>query len=388
MKRVSKAAWAAGIAGVVIVAVLGMRTVASQGAALEAAHGGAAAAPSAEPGVVQYPANAPQLASLRIATAAATPMPVAEPVNGRIAYDESRTARISSPVLGRVLALRAEVGDRVARNAPLLELDSPDLASADADWSKAQADEVRKRLAFERSRNLFANEVIARKDFEQAEADYRQATAETQRARLRMKNLQSTGRENGRFALKSPIAGVVADRQANPGMEVRPDQPNPLFVVTDIEHLWVVADVPERSIGNIKPGQAVSIETDAFTGERFSGTVDRVGVALDPVTHRLQVRCSVPNPAHRLRPEMFARVAFLISGEHRAILLPNTSLVVDGIHSHVFVETRPGRFERRRVRVALKGNANSYIDAGIAPGERVVTEGALRLNAEVSGNAR
>jgi cobalt-zinc-cadmium efflux system membrane fusion protein len=388
MKRISKAAWAAGIAGVVIVTVLGMRTVASQGAALEVARGGAALAAPAEPGVVQFPASAPQLSSLRIAIAAATPMPVAEPVNGRIVYDESRTARISSPVLGRVLALRAEVGDHVARNAALLELDSPDLAGADADWSKARADEVRKRLAFERSRNLFANEVIARKDFELAEADYRQATAETQRARLRMKNLQSTGLENGRFALRSPIAGVVADRQANPGMEVRPDQPNPLFVVTDIEHLWVVADVPERSIDDIKPGQAVSIETDAFTGERFPGTVDRIGVALDPVTHRLQVRCGVPNPTRRLRPEMFARVAFLTSGEHRAIQLPNTSLVVDGIHSHVFVETRPGRFERRRVRVALKGNANSYIDTGIAPGDRVVTEGALLLNAEVSSNAR
>jgi cobalt-zinc-cadmium efflux system membrane fusion protein len=386
MKRMSKAAWAACIAGVAVASVLGMRAVASHGAAPEAAP--ASAVPASEPGVVQFPPNAPQLSSLRVVTAASTPMPVAEPVNGRITYDESRTARISSPVLGRVLALRAEVGDRVARNAPLLELDSPDLASADADWSKAQADEARKRLAFERSRNLFGNEVIARKDFEQAEADYRQASAETHRTRLRMKNLQATGRENGRFALKSPIAGVVADRQANPGMEVRPDQPNPLFVVTDIEHLWVIADVPERSIGNIKPGQAISIETDAFSGERFAGTVDRVGVALDAATHRLQVRCSLPNPTRRLRPEMFARVAFLTSGDHRAVQLPNTSLVVDGLYSHIFVETKKGRFERRRVSVALKGNTNSYIDAGVTAGERVVTEGALLLNAEVAGNAK
>jgi cobalt-zinc-cadmium efflux system membrane fusion protein len=386
MKHKSKAAWAGGIAMMVAVAVMGMRALATHTEA-NAAADSRPAAPT-EPGVVQFPPHAPQLSSLRIVAATATPMPVAEPVNGRIVYDESRTARISSPVLGRVLALHAEVGDSVARNAVLLDLDSPDLASADADWRKAQADESRKRLAFERSRKLFENEVIARKDFEMADADYRQAAAETQRASLRMKNLHASGRENGRFGLTSPIAGVVADRQANPGMEVRPDQANPLFVITDIEHLWVIADVPERSIGDIRPGQAVSIETDAWNGERFPARVDRVGIALDPTTHRLQVRCTVSNPARRLRPEMFARIAFLSDGARSAIQLPNASLVVEGIYSHVFVETRPGRFERRRVRVALKGNSSSYIDAGIKPGERVVTEGALLLNAEASTNAR
>lgn len=339
------------------------------------------------PGIVKFAPGAPELSALRIEPVAAIPMPVTYPVNGRIAYDENVTARVSSPILGRVVRVQAEIGDRVGRNADLLELDSPDLASADADWRKGQADERRKKLALERARNLLDNEVIARKDYELAQADYLQALAETRRAALRMKNLNASGNENGRFALKAPIAGVVADKQVNPGLEVRPDLPNPLFVITDIGRLWVVADVPERSVAAIKPGQAVSIETDAYPNERFAATVDRVGLALDPATRRVQVRCAVQNLQHKLKPEMFARVFFLADGGKKGVRVPNTSLIADGLHSYVFVEKQPATFERRAVTTTLKGSDSSFIE-GVSGGERVVTEGALLLNSEAAGDAQ
>lgn len=339
-------------------------------------------------GIVSFPAGAPQLSSLRVAAVSEAPMPIAAPVNGRIAYDENVTARVSSPIPGRVTALHAEVGDNVARNAVLLDIDSPDLASAEADWQKSEADTVRKKMAFERAKNLFENEVIARKDYESAEADYRQAVAETKRAHLRMKNLNASGNENGKFGLKAPITGVIADKQVNPGLEVRPDLPNPLFVITDISRLWVIADVPERSVAGIKPGQAVRIETDAYPNEHFTARVDRVGLALDPNTRRVQVRCSIQNAEKKLKPEMFARVFFLADGERKGVQVPNTGLIADGIYNYLFVEKQPGVFEKRRVNVALKGSESSFIDDGIAGGERVVTEGALLLNSEAASDAQ
>ncbi|MBA5690766.1 efflux RND transporter periplasmic adaptor subunit, partial [Rugamonas apoptosis] len=84
-------------------------------------------------------ANAPQWSSLKVSALAAGALPVAEPVNGRLTYDENRTARVSSPIAGRVTALRAEPGDSVRRGAVLASLDAPDLATAQADWRKAQA---------------------------------------------------------------------------------------------------------------------------------------------------------------------------------------------------------------------------------------------------------
>jgi cobalt-zinc-cadmium efflux system membrane fusion protein len=372
-------------AGIVlaVAAVVGVRQV-------EASREAAAIVPvkeKREPGVVRFAAGAPQLSMLRIMPAEVFPLPVAEPVSGRITYDENVTARVSSSIAGRVVKIAAEIGDRVPRNAVLAQIDSPDLASAEADWRKAQADETRKKLAWDRSKDLYEHEVLARKDYESAQADYQQAVAETRRAVLRMKNLNASGVENGVFNLRTPIAGIVADRQINPGLEVRPDLQNPLFVITDIQRLWVIADVPERSIGNIKPGQDVSIETDAYPDERFEARVDRVGIALDPGTRRVQVRCTVANPKAKLKPEMFVRIHFLADGSKKAVRLPNTALFVEGIHTHAYVEKSPGVFEKRRVTVALRDSTESYIDSGIAAGERVVTEGALLLNSEASGGA-
>jgi len=354
------------------------------------------AAPKPSSGELTFGPNAPQLSSLKISATQSVPLPVSAPVNGRVAYDENRTARISSPIAGRVLSLGAEPGDKVAQGAVLAVLDSPDLATAQADWSKAEADEAHKKAGFERAKLLFDGEVLARKDYESAEADYRQAAAETRRAAQHLKSLNAAGQADGNFSLRSPIAGLLAEKQINPGLEVRPDLPNALFVVTDLSHLWVLVDVPERSAAAIHTGQAVAIETDAYPDQRFAATVERVGLTLDPGTRRIQVRCVVDNPDFKLKPEMFARVSFLAAADAKdgkgatamAIQLPNTSLFVEGMYDFVFVETKPGTFVKRRVGVALRGRDSSFVDRGLKAGERVVTEGAFLLNAEDTANAQ
>jgi membrane fusion protein, heavy metal efflux system len=356
--------------------------------ASQAPHAATPAAPKPAPDSISFDANAPQWSSLKVSALASGALPVAEPVNGRITYDENRTARVSSPIAGRVTALRAEAGDSVRRGAVLASLDAPDLATAQADWRKAQADEGRKRMAYERAQALFGGEVLARKDYESAQADLAQASAETRRAAQRLSNLNAGPHDDGSFGLRSPIDGVVAERQLNPGQEVRPDLPNPLFVVTDLRHLWLVVDVPERGAGAIAAGQAVALETDAYPGVQFEARVERVGQTLDPVTHRIQVRCAVDNADLRLKPEMFARVSFMArDGAHHAVQLPNSALFVEGRYEYVFVETHPGRFQKRRVGIALRGHDSSYADAGLHGGERVVTEGAFLLNAEVAAHA-
>lgn len=342
-----------------------------------------------QPGEVKFAPNAPQLSLIKVATVSEVQLPVSEPVNGRITYDENVTARVASPIAGRVLSSHVEVGDEVQRGTVLADIDSPDFATAEADWRKAQADELRKKLAFDRAKTLFDGEVIARKDYESAEADYQQAKAETKRASLRMKSLNASGKENGEFSLKSPISGMVADKQINPGLEVRPDLPTPLFVVTDLDRLWVMVDVPEKNAAAIHSGQAVTLETDAYPDERFAATVDRVGLVLDPGTRRIQVRCSVKNSSRKLKPEMFARVSFLADDHGKsAIPVPNTSLFIDGLYSYVFVEKQDGVFVKQRVNVVMKGHEISFVDAGLANAERIVTEGAFLLNAEVAGDAQ
>ncbi len=341
-----------------------------------------------QPGTIKFAPNAPQLSALKIAVAEEIPLPISDMVNGRITYDENLTSRVTSPILGRVIALHAEIGDKVQRGTVLVDIDSADLATAEADWRKAQADELRKKLSYDRAKTLFDGEVVARKDFESADADYLQSKAETKRAHLRMKSLNASGKEDGRFGLPSPISGIVADKQINPGLEVRPDLPNPLFTISDLSHLWVIVDLPENTAANIHTGQLIRIETDAYPGESYTGKVTLVGLTLDPNTRRVQVRCAIDNRDKKLKPEMFARVSFIADdGAKKAIPLPNTSIFVDGLSSYVFVETQTGTFEKRRVNIKVKGYEKSYVESGLTKNERVVTEGAFLLNAEVASDA-
>ncbi len=341
-----------------------------------------------EPGIVSFKPGDPQLASLRSERVTAEAMPAADPVNGRLVYDENLTARISSPIAGRVVVLRAGVGDPVQRGAALIDIVSPELATAEAEFAKASSEAARQRLAYERAKNLHEHDVIARKEFEAAEADYRQAQADVRRTSLRMRNLQASGHENGKFRLRSPLSGLVVERNVNPGQEVRPDLQAPLFVVTDVSQLWVLVDVPEKSLSHVKTGQTVSIETDAWPNEHFSARVERMGVAVDPVTRRVQVRCSIMNRDRKLKPEMFARVSFMADSEHKGIRVPNTSLVTEGLYVYVFVEKTPGTFEKRKVNLALRGNDHSFIESGLREGEQVVIEGALLLNSEAQADVQ
>ncbi len=345
-----------------------------------------ASAVRASADTLRFDPNAPQLTFLKIQPAEAFPEPLVESLNARIAYNDNRTARIFSPIAGRVMKIAAELGQRVKSGDELLVIDSPDFAQAASDRAKADADLARKKIAYERAKELFDIKGLARRDLEAAEGDFLQAEAEAQRARARMKNLKSDAiNTSGQFVLRSPVSGIVSERQVNAGSEVRPDATVPLFVITDPKQLWVLVDLPERQLDKVVVGQPVSVEVDAYPGESFSGTVAVVGETLDPVTRRIQVRCDVDNKSGRLKPEMFARVTPVARTESTMPRVPNTALFTQGLYTFLFVETAPGVLQRRKVTLSLQGRDFTYIKEGLHAGERVVTSGALLLNSELAG---
>ena len=345
-------------------------------------------APSKPPNQVQFAEGAPQLSALKVESVAEAPLPIAEPLNGKVGFDENVTARVTSPIAGRITALPVAAGDSVKLGEVLARIDAPDLAAAVADVRKAEADEARKGLAMERAQKLLDAEVLARKDFEASAADLAQAQAETRRARLRLKNLApGAGPEEGGLVLRSPVTGVVAERRATPAMEVQPGAPEPLFVVSDLKRLWVLVDLPERYLGRIKPGLPVNVTVAAYPGESFRGTVARIGQVVNSDTRRVQVRCDLANLEGLLKPEMHARVYLLSSDARTAIRIPNDALVTEGLYSFVFVESRHGVFVKRKVDLAVQDREYSYLRSGLAVGERLVVGGALLLQSELASGS-
>jgi len=327
--------------------------------------------------------GSPQLTSVKVEAVSEIPVPVTEPLNGKIVFDENRTARIVSPVAGRAITIKAQVGDTVKAGQTLLVMDSPDVGGAVADVRKAQADMQLKQQALERSRMLVDHGVLAKKEVEVAQADWATSRAESERAAARLKNLGVSISANDNYALRSPIAGMVVDRKINPGSEVRPDNTDPLFIVTDPNYLWASIDLPERELSRISQGQKLSVQVDAYPDEVFSGEVKTIGVMVDPTTRRIPVRCVVESKG-KLKPEMYARITPLDTSQHRVIRLPNSALITEGLYSYVFVEERPLHFKKRKVMLDLQRREYATVKEGLKPGERVVVVGAILLNSDLS----
>lgn len=320
-------------------------------------------------------------------------------IPGELTVNEDRTARLGAPGRGRVLAVRAQPGQQVARGQVLVTLQSAEAGMAQSDVAKASA-EVRSRRAGAqyaasargRAERLLALKAIPRQDYEraiaddeQAQAALSQATSELRRARSTAQQMGAAGASsNGETVLRSPLPGVVLERSAQPGAVVEAGAP--LVVVTDPGTLWLQIKAAEAQTGLFRRGSALTFRVPAYPLERFTARIDAVGAGLDPATRTLGVRATVANTNGRLKPSMLATVEVEGGARVSAMLLPADAVqLVDG-KPNVFV-ARPdakggARFERRVVELGSRSGGQVAVTRGLSPGEVVVVAGAFAVKAE------
>jgi len=313
--------------------------------------------------------------------------------SGKVTFDDRRVSHVFSPVTGRVTRIDAELGAKVKKGQALATLDSPDLGLASADFAKAQADLTAAEHDYARQKDLEKIGAVARKDYEMAEDNVRKARAELERARQKAR-LLSAGGAGGAvgqgFVLRSLIDGEVVNRTVNPGMEVQGQYSGggavELFTVGDLDQVWVIADAFEMDLSRIKPGEKVSIKVVAYPDDKpFEGTVDWVSGTLDPATRTARVRCVIPNPDHKLKPEMFATVSIAATGTKK-LAIPRNAVLRLGDQSVVYIALGAGpegkmRFERRPVTVDEDESGDLVpVLRGLQQGESVVASGAVLLS--------
>ena len=297
--------------------------------------------------------------------------------------NEDRTVRISSPVTGRVRVLDAAPGAFVRPGSPLAHIVSGDLAQAVSDLAKANAVLASAEANRTRTRDLYDHQVASRKDLEQAETDATQARAEALRARARIEQLGSApSGMSGEYVLRSPIAGEVIERNANPGMEVRPDLGTTLFTVSDLSTLWLTANLYQKDLVNVRPGARLVFRSDALSGRTFDSRVTYVSNALDPLTRTAVLRAVLPNPDHALRTMETGDAHLYVRDAQPSLVVPTRAIVTHGDGSVVFVETTPNHFVRRTVELGDDDGESTVILSGVNPGERVVVDGSILLDGE------
>ncbi len=303
-------------------------------------------------------------------------------IAARLQADPTRVVRVFPPLGGRLLTVEVRPGDRVRQGQTLATLVSSELGAARADYQKARADAEVKEKGLRRSSLLYENQVLSEKEYQQAQAELEMAQAELERARARLHILgvdpESSSDE---MRVRAPRTGAVLDVGAAPGeLSKSLDSPAPLCTLADLSVIWAVGDVYEKDLASLKVGEPAEVVVNAYPGRKLRGAVAALSDVMDPVTRTLKVRVVLSNPGWRLKPEMFAAIR-LMRSVPQGIVIPASAVLREGSTASVFVEKSPGRFERRRVTLGRALDQQVEVISGLKPGETVITEGALLLQA-------
>lgn len=323
--------------------------------------------------------------------------------DGQIAADDDRTTQMFSPFSGRIARIFVKPGDVVRRGQPIYSIAASELVQGRSDLATAAAGvaSARKALATAeanaaRQQALFAVQGAAERDVQQSQADLASAranlaTSEAQlaaaRGRLSILGIglgSATRGAKNEAIVRSPIAGTVISRQAGIGQYVESAAAGagtPLFTISDLAHVWLVANIREADAAKLRRGAALAVQVPAFPNRTFAGRVYYVAPIVDPNTRRIAVRAQIDNGDGALRPNMFATAHLSEGPTTSAVTVPAQAVLYEGNDAHVWV-AHPERhsLSLRQIKTGTSTGALVTVTQGLMPGERVVSAGSVFID--------
>jgi cobalt-zinc-cadmium efflux system membrane fusion protein len=306
---------------------------------------------------------------------------------GTVAFNGDRSTQVLSPVSGPATRVIGAPGMVVHRGDPLAYVSSPDFASAVADYRKAQSAYRNAKRIATRDSALFANDALARAELEQAQTDLAAAEADVDAAVESMRALgvdeaQIQAVKEGKSAsisaiVRAPIDGTIVEKLIAQGQLLQAGS-TACFTIADLSTMWVLANVYANDLPEVSVGQPADIVTDVSRAA-IPGRVDYIASLADPGTKAVQVRILAPNNNHVLRRDMFVTVQIKSSTEHRGMLVPVSAVLRDEQNLPFVFVAAGNAFGRRRITLGTRVGDQYEASAGLAPGDRVVAEGALFL---------
>jgi cobalt-zinc-cadmium efflux system membrane fusion protein len=303
-------------------------------------------------------------------------------VTGVVSPDVSRNIPVISLASGRVVEIHARIGDTVEKGQLLVRIQSADIAQAFSDNQQAVADETLARAQYERAKLLFEKGATAQKDLEVAEdAEAKAAiTVRTTLSRLRILGADPD-HPTALIDIAAPVSGVITEQNvtASAGVKTLDNSPN-LFTISDLSNVWILCDVYENDLPNVRLGEYVDIHLNAYPSQVLKGRISNIGPILDPNTRTAKVRLEVPNPG-MLRMGMFVTATFHGLTKETHATVPAAAVLHLHDRDWVYVPIEGGRFQRVGVTGGpmLAGNMQEIL-SGLEPGQRVVSNALVLQN--------
>jgi membrane fusion protein, heavy metal efflux system len=295
-------------------------------------------------------------------------------VTGTVTPDVARAVPVISIATGRVVEIDARLGDTVEKGQVLLKVQSADIAGAFSDYRKAVADEQLAHTQLERAKLLYDKGAIALNDLQVAQdtEDKARVDVETTAERLRVLGNPNLDQPTGIVEIRAPISGVITDQQVTnaagvPGL----GSPNP-FTISDLSYVWVVCDVYENDLVNVRLGEKAEIRLNAYPDQVLSGTISNIGPVLDPNIRTAKVRIEVRNPG-LMRTGMFVTATFYGRQKQKVAAVPATAILHLHDRDWVYIPMNDHQFRRAEVIGGdmLPNNLQEVV-SGLVPGQPVV----------------
>jgi len=307
---------------------------------------------------------------------------------GKVEANADRIAHVSPRISGKIVSVKASLGDSVAAGQVLATLDSVELGEALSRYQQSKTKLALAQSNMDRVKILVDKKIAARKEILQAETDYRMAQTElsTDEERLMLYGVSAASLKGEQkrplLPVRSPIGGIITEKHAIVG-ELS-DPATSLYTVADLSSVWVMVDIHEKDLAKVRRGQNATVVVGAFPDMKFRGRINYLADVVDEGTRTVKARVEVANPGRKLKPEMFATVELAMAGDAPPVLaVPEDAVQELNGKKVVFVAESDTEFASRDVALGRASGGMVEVLSGVKEGERYAAKGAFLLKSEV-----
>lgn len=291
---------------------------------------------------------------------------------GQITVNKDRVYKVFPAASGVITDVYVRLGDRVKKGQVLATVQSPDIAEFNRDKRSALAEKSIAERNLKLAESLHESGVYSMRDLLEAQKTLENIEAEISHLNKRQAVL---GIANGdsEYTIKAPESGFVVERNINPGLNLRNDDGH-VFEISDLGKVWVVANISESDIRNIKLNADAKITTLAYPDKEIAGKIVRLSNTIDPQKRTMEAIIELPNPDYLLKPGMFANIEVRVENEALELSIHSNSLLFDNNKHYAVVLKSPCNIEARAVSISSRNADRVFIQAGVEEGEIIISD--------------
>ena len=297
---------------------------------------------------------------------------------GKVTFNEDKVVKLFPLVSGLVKEVKVVSGDYVEKGQTLAVIKSTEMAGVENDLVTVQSNLAIAQKNLSATEDMYKGGIVSEKEYISAQKEFLKAQSDLNRVQ-NIINIYGGAHQSSEYIVKSPISGYIVEKFITPNTQIRPDNSNNMFTVSDLKNIWVIANVYETDISKINIDEPVEITTISYPDKIFTGKIDKIYNVLDPDNKTMKIRIQLENKDIFLKPEMFANVTVTMKGKESMLMIPSKCVVFDKSKNYVMIYKGKCDIQTREISIFSTVKFKTYINSGLKQGDKVVSEYQLLI---------